>query len=64
MNVIDFDHIVLCVADVGRTVALYESLLGMEPRQARPGKWSLHFGRSQLRFALRMPSEQIRSSNA
>lgn len=39
-----FDHIVLCVADVGATRAFYERALGMESREERPGKWSLHFG--------------------
>lgn len=39
-----FDHIVLCVRDESATCAFYERVLGMEPRQERPGKWSLHFG--------------------
>ena len=38
------DHIVLCVEDVGRAVTFYEKALGMQPRQERAGKWSLHFG--------------------
>ena len=38
------DHIVLCVADVDATREFYERVLGMEPREERPGKWSLHFG--------------------
>ena len=38
------DHIVLCVADVAATRAYYERVLGMEAREERPGKWSLHFG--------------------
>jgi catechol 2,3-dioxygenase-like lactoylglutathione lyase family enzyme len=42
------DHIVLCVADVAATRAFYESLLGMEPREERPGKWSLHFGAAKI----------------
>lgn len=42
------DHIVLCVADVGRTIAFYEKALGMQPRQDRPGKWSLHFGSNKI----------------
>jgi catechol 2,3-dioxygenase-like lactoylglutathione lyase family enzyme len=39
-----FDHIVLCVADVEATCRFYERILGMEPREEKPGKWSLHFG--------------------
>lgn len=44
MKLIGLDHIVLCVDDVERTLAFYEHVLGMEPREERPGKWSLHFG--------------------
>jgi catechol 2,3-dioxygenase-like lactoylglutathione lyase family enzyme len=42
------DHIVLCVRDVERTIAFYRELLGMEPREERPGKWSLHFGGNKI----------------
>ena len=42
------DHIVLCVADVPSTIAFYERVLGMEAREERPGKWSLHFGRQKI----------------
>lgn len=48
MNVTGLDHIVLCVRDVSRTIAFYERVLGMEPRQERPGKWSLHFGSNKI----------------
>jgi catechol 2,3-dioxygenase-like lactoylglutathione lyase family enzyme len=48
MKVIGLDHIVLCVSDVSRTVAFYEQVLGMEARQERPGKWSLHFGSNKI----------------
>ena len=43
-----FDHIVLCVADVGATRRFYETLLGMESREERPGKYSLHFGAHKI----------------
>ena len=48
MQVHALDHIVLCVADVAATIRFYERVLGMEPRQERPGKWSLHFGRNKI----------------
>jgi len=43
-----FDHIVLCVADVERTIEFYTQALGMQPREERPGKWSLHFGANKI----------------
>jgi catechol 2,3-dioxygenase-like lactoylglutathione lyase family enzyme len=43
-----FDHIVLCVRDVAVTRAFYKRMLGMEPREERPGKWSLHFGEHKI----------------
>ena len=42
------DHIVLCVRDVAATRAFYERVLGMESREERPGKWSLHFGSHKI----------------
>ena len=42
------DHIVLCVRDVWTTIEFYERVLGMEAREERPGKWSLHFGRNKI----------------
>jgi catechol 2,3-dioxygenase-like lactoylglutathione lyase family enzyme len=42
------DHIVLCVRDVSTSIAFYERVVGMEPREERPGKWSLHFGRNKI----------------
>jgi catechol 2,3-dioxygenase-like lactoylglutathione lyase family enzyme len=48
MKITGFDHIVLCVTDVGRTIAFYEKVLGMQPREERPGKWSLHFGSHKI----------------
>lgn len=48
MNISGFDHIVLCVNDVAATLHFYESVLGLEPREERPGKWSLHFGEHKI----------------
>lgn len=42
------DHIVLCVNDVANTCHFYERVLNMEPREERPGKWSLHFGTNKI----------------
>jgi catechol 2,3-dioxygenase-like lactoylglutathione lyase family enzyme len=43
-----FDHIVLCVRDVEATRTFYTRVLGMEAREERPGKWSLHFGEHKI----------------
>ena len=48
MTLTGFDHIVLCVADVERTIEFYAKALGMQPREERPGKWSLHFGANKI----------------
>ena len=48
MRVRAIDHIVLVVADVLRTRQFYERVLGMESREERPSKWSLHFGASKI----------------
>jgi catechol 2,3-dioxygenase-like lactoylglutathione lyase family enzyme len=48
MRISGLDHIVLCVADVKRTIAFYEEVLGMQPREERPGKWSLYFGTHKI----------------
>lgn len=48
MDLIGFDHIVLCVSDVATSLAFYERALGMTPREERPGKWSLHFGSNKI----------------
>jgi catechol 2,3-dioxygenase-like lactoylglutathione lyase family enzyme len=48
MRVTGLDHIVLCVNDVEASVAFYRDLLGMDPREERPGKWSLRFGDNKI----------------
>ena len=48
MRVSALDHLVLCVADVAATRSFYERVLGMESREERPGKWSLHFGANKI----------------
>jgi catechol 2,3-dioxygenase-like lactoylglutathione lyase family enzyme len=36
------------VSDVKRAIEFYAKALAMEPREERPGKWSLHFGTSKI----------------
>jgi catechol 2,3-dioxygenase-like lactoylglutathione lyase family enzyme len=48
IEVTALDHIVLCVRDVGVTLDFYARVLGMEAREERPGKWSLHFGECKI----------------
>ena len=48
MAISALDHIVLCVADVDATIAFYRRVLGLEAREERPGKWSLHFGAQKI----------------
>lgn len=43
-----FDHIVLCVNDLPRTIAFYTDVLGMACREERPGKWALYFGTNKI----------------
>ena len=48
MEILRLDHIVLCVTDVQRSIDFYTSVLGMQPREERSGKWSLHFGPNKI----------------
>lgn len=48
MHITALDHIVLCVTNVDHTLAFYRRVLGMERREERPGKWSLHFGAQKI----------------
>jgi catechol 2,3-dioxygenase-like lactoylglutathione lyase family enzyme len=59
MQILRLDHIVLCVADVQRSIDFYSSLLGMQPREERPGKWSLHFGPSKISLQEAMSAPSI-----
>lgn len=48
MKITALDHIVLVVADVARTRAFYETVLGMRPIEHRPGQWALAFGTHKI----------------
>lgn len=42
------DHLVLTVADIGKTCDFYEKVLGMERREFRPGRVALYFGTCKI----------------
>ena len=42
------DHVVLVVRDLDGTLAFYRDVLGMAPREERPGKWSLDFAGGKI----------------
>jgi len=48
MHVTSLDHLVLTVADIERTVAFYERVLGMEPLAYEGGRRALRFGSQKL----------------
>ncbi|WP_028925603.1 VOC family protein [Pseudonocardia acaciae] len=48
MRIERLDHLVLTVADIGRTVAFYEGVLGMRAVSFGDGRTALHFGQSKI----------------
>lgn len=48
MKVEHLDHLVLTVADIGRTVRFYESVLGMEEQMFAGGRIALGFGTQKI----------------
>lgn len=48
MKIRSLDHIVLNATDIEAIIDFYSSVLGMEPREEAPGKWSLHFGSNKI----------------
>lgn len=47
MDVLSLDHVVLTVADIGRTCAFYTTVLGMVHREIG-GRHALHFGPQKI----------------
>src|ERR1700687_1943446 len=50
------DHVVLTVTDIGKTVAFYTEVLGMEARTFADGRTALHFGSQKLNLH---PSDRV-----
>jgi catechol 2,3-dioxygenase-like lactoylglutathione lyase family enzyme len=48
MRIDRLDHLVLTVADVGRTVMFYRKVLGMQPVTFADDRWALAFGASKI----------------
>lgn len=48
MQVRSLDHLVLNASDLELIIGFYSRVLGMEPREEAPGKWSLHFGNNKI----------------
>jgi catechol 2,3-dioxygenase-like lactoylglutathione lyase family enzyme len=48
ITVTSLDHLVLTVADIGRTIAFYRDHLGMTPVEFAPNRWALTFGRQKI----------------
>ncbi len=48
MRIDRFDHLVLTVADVARTVEFYQQVLGMEPVTFGDGRRALTFGNAKI----------------
>ncbi len=48
MEIQGFDHVVLCTGSVSALLRFYRDVLGLEAREERPGKWSLHSGSHKI----------------
>lgn len=48
MRIDRLDHLVLTVADIGRTVEYYERVLGMQPVTFADGRLALSFGNAKI----------------
>ena len=48
VRIASLDHLVLTVADIPRTIAFYERVLGMEARNFGAGRVALHYGTQKI----------------
>lgn len=48
IKIASLDHLVLTVADIGKTIAFYRQVLGFEAQEFKPGRYSLHFGSQKI----------------
>lgn len=48
LTVTAIDHLVLTVKSLSRTIAFYESVLGMKCVEFKPGRHALHFGNQKI----------------
>lgn len=48
MKITSLDHLVLTVASISRSIDFYQRVLGFEPREFKPGRYSLLFGRQKI----------------
>ena len=64
MHIVGLDHIVLAVADVERTKAFYERVLGLKAIEQRPGQWALEVGKNRisLQKASAMPALAVNTT--
>jgi catechol 2,3-dioxygenase-like lactoylglutathione lyase family enzyme len=60
MRVIQLDHLVLTVKDIGRTVSFYTEVLGMQARTFGNGRTALHFGSQKLNLH---PADRVLDPN-
>lgn len=62
INVTHLDHLVLTVADIGRTCDFYERVLGMKRALFGEGRTALHFGNQKINLhpADNLPDPNVR----
>jgi catechol 2,3-dioxygenase-like lactoylglutathione lyase family enzyme len=55
ITVTGFDHVVITVVDVRRTLDFYTRALGMRAEEFKPNRFALHFGNQKIN--LQVPTE-------
>jgi catechol 2,3-dioxygenase-like lactoylglutathione lyase family enzyme len=60
MRVMQLDHLVLTVKDIGKTVSFYTEVLGMRARAFGNGRTALHFGNQKLNLH---PTDRVLDPN-